>query len=111
MALVMNCVEEMIGTLLPLKSGLLIFFTKQSLIGRSPRKAMFIGGRLPIARDKKPLPVGHYEALHAAAVFKLADFAGFYAAADIWMDGAVLYQVHGTKNLCLWEPSISPHPF
>ena len=50
-------------------------------------------------------------ALHAAAVFKLADFAGFYAVADIWMDGAVLYQVHGTKNLCLWEPSISPHPF
>ena len=60
---------------------------------------------------QNPLPVGHYGALHTAAVFKLADFAGFYAVADIWMDGAVLYQVHGTKNLCLWEPSISPHPF
>ena len=44
-----------------------------------------------------PLPVGNYGALHEAAVFKLADFAGFHAVADIWMDGAVLYQVHGTK--------------
>lgn len=43
MGLVMNCMAEMIGTLLPLKSGLLIFFTKQSSIDRSPLEAMFIG--------------------------------------------------------------------
>jgi hypothetical protein len=47
--------------------------------------------------------VGHCGALHAAAVFKLADFAGFHAVADICLDGAALYQVHGTKNLCLWD--------
>jgi len=39
----MNSVVAMIGTLLPLKSGLLIFFTKQSSIDRSPLEAMFIG--------------------------------------------------------------------
>ena len=54
-------------------------------------------------------PTDHYYqipptgALHAAAVFKLADFAGFHAVADIWMDGEMLYQVHGTKNLCPWD--------
>ena len=47
---------------------------------------------------QNPLPVGgHYEALHAAAVFKLAGSPGFHAVADICLDGAVLYQVHGTK--------------
>jgi hypothetical protein len=47
---------------------------------------------------QNPLPVGgHYGALHAAAVFKLADFAGSHAVADIWMDGALLYPVHATK--------------
>ena len=40
---------------------------------------------------------GHYGALHAAAVFKLAGFPGFYAVADICLDEAALYQVHGTK--------------
>ena len=42
-------------------------------------------------------------ALHAAAVFKLAGSPGFHAVADICLDGAVLYQVHGTKTLCLWD--------
>ena len=47
---------------------------------------------------QNPFPVGgHYEALHASTVFKLAGFPGFYAVADICLDGAVLYQVHGTK--------------
>ena len=36
-------------------------------------------------------------ALHAAAVFKLAGFPGFYAVADICLDEAALYQEHGTK--------------
>jgi len=54
-------------------------------------------------------PTDHYYqihptgALHAAAVFKLADFAGFHAVADICLDGAMLCQVHGTKNLCLCD--------
>jgi hypothetical protein len=43
MALVMNCVAEMIGILPPLKSGLLIFFTKQSSIDRSALETIFIG--------------------------------------------------------------------
>jgi hypothetical protein len=46
---------------------------------------------------------GHYRALHAAAVFKLAGSFGFYAIADICLDGAVLYQVRATKPLCPWE--------
>jgi len=51
MALVMNCVAEMIGILPPLKSGFPIFFTKQSLNGWSSREAVFTGGRFPSARD------------------------------------------------------------
>ena len=47
----MNSVVAMIGTLLPLRNGLPIFFTKQSLIGRSPREAVFIDRRPPSARD------------------------------------------------------------
>ena len=46
---------------------------------------------------QNPLLVGHYGALHAAAVFKLAGFPGFHAVADICLDGAALYQAHGTK--------------
>ena len=36
----MNSVGAMIGTLLPLKNGLPIFFTKQSLIGRLTRECV-----------------------------------------------------------------------
>jgi hypothetical protein len=46
---------------------------------------------------QNPLPVGHCGALHAAAVFKLAGSPSFHAVADICLDGAALYQVHGTK--------------
>jgi len=48
----------------------------------------------PTDHECKTHPTG---ALHAVAVFKLAGFPGFHAVADIWMDRAVLYQVHGTK--------------
>ena len=54
---------------------------------------------------QNPLPVGgHYGALHAAAVFKLADFAGFHAVADICLDGAALYKVHATKPSACGTP-------
>ena len=32
-----------------------------------------------------------------SAVFKLAGFTGFHAVADICLDGAMLYHVHGTN--------------
>ena len=54
---------------------------------------------------------GKLRALHEAAVFKLAGSPGFHAVADICLDGAVLYQVHGTKNRCPWDTSLSPHSF
>ena len=43
----MNSVGAMIGTLLPLRNGLPIFFTKQSLIGRSPREPVVIDRCFP----------------------------------------------------------------
>jgi hypothetical protein len=57
----------------------------------------WIGLSFTKCTGQNPLPVGHYGALHAAAVFKLAGFPGFHAAADIYLDGTALYQVHGTK--------------
>jgi hypothetical protein len=46
---------------------------------------------------QNPLPVVHYGALQASTVFKLAGSPSFHAVADICLDGAALYQVHGTK--------------
>ena len=43
----MNSVGAMIGTLLPLKNGLPIFFTKQSLIGRLTRECVSIDAHHP----------------------------------------------------------------
>ena len=59
--------------------------------------SIWMGQHFTQCTGQNPLPVGHYGALHASAVFKLAGFTGFHAVADIWMDGAMLYQVHGTK--------------
>jgi hypothetical protein len=60
--------------------------------------SVWMGQCFTTCTRQNPLPVGgHYGALHAAAVFKLAGSLGFHAVADICLDGAALYQVHGTK--------------
>ena len=51
-----------------------------------------------------PLPVVHYGALQASTVFKLAGSPSFHAVADICLDGAALYQVHGTKPSACGTP-------
>jgi hypothetical protein len=48
----------------------------------------------PTDHECKTHPSG---ALHVSAVFKLAGFTGFHAVADIYLDGTMLYHVHGTN--------------
>ena len=43
----MNCGEATTGTLLPLRNGWPIFFTKQSLIGRLTRECVSIDAHHP----------------------------------------------------------------
>jgi len=69
-----------------------------SLVFTPSPTSVWMGQHFTKCTGQNPLPVGgHYGALHASAVFKLAGFAGFHAVADICLHEAALYHVHGTK--------------
>jgi len=69
-----------------------------SLVSTPSLTSVWLGQYFTKCTGQNPLPVGgHYGALHASAVFKLAGFAGFHAVADICLHEAALYHVHGTK--------------
>ena len=69
-----------------------------SLVFTPSLTSVWMGQYFTKCTGQKPFPVGgHYGALHASAVFKLAGFPSFHAVADICLDRAILYQVHGTK--------------
>ena len=73
---------------------MIIFHAEKDNLRSTPAPQMKDAAAQPTDHECQAHPTG---ALHAAAVFKLASFPGFHAVADICLDEAALYQVHGTK--------------